>query len=139
MLSAFWVNWVGILFDTAPYVVLWLLLESVLHSRLAAYTMLPTKLKLWLGVRHTFGDVWRGNWYWQLVGVTMLAALALVLPENINQWLELAYDAQYRPDWVDVASVSFLGILTLASLLQRAFPNSRGGCGNGNCSVEERH
>lgn len=138
MLAAFWVSWVGLLFDTAPYVLLWLVLESFLHSRSPDHVLLSMRLKLWQGVRYAFGSLWFNNWYWQLIGVSAFAVLAMVLPDNLNQLLGLAYDATYRPDTLDIASVSFLGILTLVGLLKRAFPRGGGGCDDGHCSVDGR-
>lgn len=136
MLSAFWLNFVGLLFDTAPYIVLWLLLESFLHSRQPYYAPLPLKLKLWVGLRYSLGHLWDKSWYWQIIGVTGFAALALILPDNINAMLELAYDANYHIEWGGIAAVAFLGVLTLARLLKRAFPNGSAGCEDGQCSVD---
>jgi hypothetical protein len=136
MLSAFWLNFIGLLFDTAPYVLLWLALEVFLHSRLPYYAPLTPKLKLWMGLRYALGHLWDKSWYWQIVGVTVLAALALVLPDNIKELLDLTYDANYQIEWFGIASVAALGVLTLVRLLKRAFPNDGGGCEDGRCSVD---
>jgi hypothetical protein len=136
MLSGFWFNFIGLLFDTAPYIVLWLALEVFLHSRLPYYAPLPPKLKLWVGLRYALGHLWDKSWYWQVLGVTGFAALALVLPESIKEWAELSYNATYKPDELAIASVAFLAVLTLIRLLKRAFPNGGGGCEDGSCSVD---
>jgi hypothetical protein len=138
MLSAFWLNFIGLLFDTAPYIVLWLGLEVFLHSRLPFYALLPPKLKLWVGLRYALGPLWDKSWYWQIVGVTVFAALALVLPDNIKSMLDLTYDASYHIEWYAVASVAALGLLTLVRVLKRAFPNGGAGCEDGRCSVDGR-
>jgi membrane protease YdiL (CAAX protease family) len=138
MLSAFWFNWVGLLFDTAPYIVAWLLLEVLLHSRAPYYQALSHRQKLWFGLRYALGYLWDKSWYWQLIGVSVFAALALVLPDNIKEMADLMFDASYQPEWYAVLSVALLSMLTLARLLKRAFPNGGGGCDDGSCSVDGR-
>jgi hypothetical protein len=136
MLSVFWFNWVSLLFDTAPYVILWLLFEMFLYCRLPHYYPLALKIKIKMSARYTFGKLWDKSWYWQLIGISVFAALALVLPDNIKEMAGLVFDANYHPSWLSIISLAFLAILTLARLLKRAFPNGGGGCDDGNCSIK---
>jgi hypothetical protein len=138
MLSAFWMNWLGLLFDTAPWVLVWLAMEVFLHSRTPHYVMLTPKQRLLQGLSYALGHLWDKSWYWQLLGVTGFAALALVLPESIKEWAELSYNDSYKPDTLAIVSVAALGVLTLVRLLKRAFPNGGGGCDDGSCSVDGR-
>ena len=138
MVTLFGFYWLAILCDTAPYVVLWLLLEVWLHSRQPLYVTLLPAQRWWVGVRYAFGRLWDKSWYWQLLGVSVLAGLTLVLPTHIKDMAGLAFTSDWQSAWYEIASVAFLGMLTLARGLKRLFPYDGGGCGNGQCSIDGR-
>lgn len=136
--SAIRITWIGLLFDTAPYIVLWLLLEVWLHSRAIAGLALPIRRRVLLSARYTFGPLWDKSWYWQLIGITALAVITPWLPEQVKSWADLSYTASYQPDMLAIMSLAIVVVLTLARLLKKAFPTEGAGCGNGGCSIDRR-